>query len=160
MVEEILDTFDVSLEFVRAAVADLSEAQMVEQPAGAPNHAMWTLGHLAYSCQGIAEELGVAPWLPEEWESLFGFGSVPLEDSGRYPSKHEMLTLLTGSAERLADAMRAMSGADLARHLPDDTFPTMKHLLMQVVVAHTAYHTGQLAAWRRAVDLPSAGVFV
>jgi uncharacterized damage-inducible protein DinB len=36
----------------------------------------------------------------------------------------------------------------------------MGHLLFQVIVAHTAYHAGQLAMWRRALDKQPAAVFV
>ena len=36
----------------------------------------------------------------------------------------------------------------------------MGHLLLQVVGAHTAFHAGQLALWRRALGKPSVGVFV
>ena len=160
MINEVLGIFEVSLAFVKASVADLSDAQMLEQPPDAPNHALWTLGHLAHSCEGIAVELGVNPWLPEDWEALFGFGSVPRTDADSYPTKDEMLALLDESSSRLADALRALSEVDLARALPDEDLPTMMHLLVQVVVAHTAYHAGQLGAWRRSLGLPPAGVFV
>jgi hypothetical protein len=160
MINELVSVFEGTVDFVRRSVADLSEPQMVEQPAGAPNHGMWTLGHLVFSCQGVAVELGAEPWLPEDWESRYGYGSTPSPDPSGHPSKPEMLELLADSAGRLRETLLGLTGADLARPLPDETLPTMGHLLLQVVGAHTAFHAGQLALWRRALGKPSVGVFV
>ncbi|MGD2217829.1 MAG: DinB family protein [Gemmatimonadales bacterium] len=160
MIAELIHTFDATLRFIEGSVADLSEAQMVEQPAGAPNHGTWQLGHTIFSCQGIATELGAEPWLPDDWESTFGYGSSPSSDRSRYPSKREMLAALDDAASRLRQALRAADESVLRRPPPDETLPTMLHLLLQVVVAHTAYHAGQLAVWRRAIGKPSVAVFV
>jgi uncharacterized damage-inducible protein DinB len=57
-----------------------------------------------------------------------------------------------------------MDQAALAEPLPDERvrelLPTKGHALLQVVAAHTAYHAGQLAVWRRAIGRPAAGVFL
>ena len=108
MIPELVGSFDRSLAFMRELIADLSDEEMVLQPPGVPNHAAWTLGHVIHSCQAIAGELGVVPWLPDDWEIL----------------------------------------------------PTLGDALLQVVSAHTAFHAGQLAAWRRAIGRPPVGVFV
>jgi uncharacterized damage-inducible protein DinB len=156
----MVQTFDATLAFVERSVADLSEQQMVEQPIGVPNHGAWTLGHIIVSCQGMAAELGAEPWLPDDWESLFGYGSTPSPDRSRYPTKAELLAVLADAAKRLRQTLLAADESVLSRPLPDETFPTMRELLLQVVVAHTAYHAGQLAVWRRAIGRESAGVFV
>jgi uncharacterized damage-inducible protein DinB len=160
MTPELVHAFETSVRFIEQSVADLSEQQMVSQPAGVPNHATWTLGHVIYSCQGIAAELGAGQWLPDDWESAFGYGSAPSSDLSRYPKKSEMLTLLADAASRLRQALLAANASVLERSLPDETLPTMGHLLLQVVVAHTAYHVGQLAVWRRAIGKQSVGVFI
>ncbi|UCC49932.1 MAG: DinB family protein, partial [Gemmatimonadota bacterium] len=59
MIAELLNTFESTLRFMEQAVADLSQDEMVQQPPGVPNHATWTLGHVIYSCQEMAGELGV-----------------------------------------------------------------------------------------------------
>lgn len=160
MIGELAHTLDYNIRFVEQSVADVSDQQMVEQPPRLFNHATWTLGHLIHSCEGIAIELGVEPWLPVDWESTFGYGSTPLPDQAHYPKKTEMLALLADSANRLRHTLLEADDAILTRALPDETFPTMGHLLLQVVVGHTAYHTGQLAAWRRAIGKPSIGAFI
>jgi hypothetical protein len=160
MVSELIQVFDYILQFIEQSVADFSDQQMVEQPVNAPNHGAWTLGHVIFSCQGIAAELGAKQWLPEDWESRFGYGSTPSSDSSLYPEKSEMLSLLADAASRLRQTLRAADDSVLRRSLPDEYLPTMGHLLIQVVVGHTAYHVGQLAVWRRAIGKPSAGVFI
>ena len=160
MITELVHTLESSLKFVELSVADLSEQEMIDQPTGVPNHGTWTVGHLIYSCQGIAAELGAEPWLPDHWESTFGYGSTPSTELTQYPNKSEMLQLLADAANRLGEILVSLDESVLSRSLPDETLPTMGHLLMQVVVAHTAYHAGQLTVWRRAIGKPSVGVFV
>ena len=160
MLPDLIQVFDYILQFMEQSVADLSEQQMVEQPANAPNHGTWTLGHVIFSCQGIAAELGTEQWLPDDWEARFGYGSTPSSDPSRYPDKSEMLLLLTDAANRLRHTLLATDESVLERPLPDESLPAMRHLLIQVVVGHTAYHAGQLAVWRPAIGKPPAGVFI
>lgn len=160
MIPELVHTLEAGVKFMEQSVADLSEQQMVEQPRGVPNHATWTLGHVVYSCQAMAAELGAEQWLPDDWESVFGYGSTPSSDLSRYPNKSEALALLADAAGRLRLALVAANESALKRPLPEDTFPTMGHLLLQVVIAHTAYHAGQLALWRRAIGKQAVAVFI
>lgn len=160
MLPELIRAFDYAVHFIAQSVADLSEHQMVEQPEAVPNHGAWTLGHVIFSCQGIAAELGVEKWLAEDWEARFGYGSTPSSDLSRYPDKSEMLSLLADAAGRLRQALLAADESVWRQPLPDESLPTMGHLLIQVVVGHTAYHAGQLAVWRRAIGKASAGVFI
>jgi len=160
MMDEMIHTFEATIRFVEQSVEDLSDEEMVEQPPGVPNHGTWTLGHLIFSCQGMATELGVSPWLPGDWESVFGYGSTPRSEGGSYPKKAELQTLLADAVTRLRDALRRVDASVLRSSLSADDFPTMGHLLLQVVVAHTAYHAGQLAVWRRAMGKGSVAVFV
>jgi len=77
MITQLVATLDRTLAFIREQVADLPDEEMVRQPAGVPNHAAWTIGHVIYSCQEMAAELGTESWLPADWESNFGYGSSP-----------------------------------------------------------------------------------
>jgi uncharacterized damage-inducible protein DinB len=165
MIPELVGSFDRSLAFMRGLIADLSDEEMVLQPPGAPNHAAWTLGHVIHSCQAIAGELGVAPWLPDDWEARFGYGSAPAAaaDSGD-SCKVALLAALADAAERLRAVLLATDESRLKDPLPDEKareiLPTLGDALLQVISAHTAFHAGQLAAWRRAIGRPPIGVFV
>jgi hypothetical protein len=159
VIDEMIHTFEATARFMEQSVEDLSDEEMVAKPSGVPNHATWTFGHIVVSCQGMAMELGAAPWLPEDWESLFGYGSTP-GSGGIYPKKEELRALLADATRRLCDTLRGLDPSVLTRELSDDDFPTMGHLLLQVVVAHTAYHAGQLSVWRRALGKDPVAVFV
>ena len=163
MIDEMIHTLEYTARFMGQSVADLSEEDLVRQPSGVPNHATWTLGHIIYSCHAMATELGAEPWLPEDWESVFGYGSTPRSRERRYPKKAELQTFLAGATTRLCETLRAVDASVLSRRLPDEEdgdFPTMGDLLLQVIVAHTAYHAGQLAVWRRAMGKESVAVFI
>ena len=160
MIEELIHTFEATVKFMEKSVDDLSDEEMVQQPPGVPNHATWTLGHIIFSCQGMATELGAAPWLPDDWESVFGYGSTPQSVEHPYPKKAKLQTLLADATTRLCHTVRSLDASVLRRQLSDEDFPTMGHVLLQVVVAHTAYHAGQLAVWRRAIGKESVAVFV
>ncbi|MEO2013872.1 MAG: DinB family protein, partial [Fuerstiella sp.] len=97
MINEILNSYDLHLEHLRGLVADLDGDQLVCQPNNVPNHPAWTIGHLVYSCQAIGGELGVEPWLPEDWETRFGTGSTPTADAAAYCRQ---LRTLPGTANR------------------------------------------------------------
>jgi hypothetical protein len=160
VIDELIHTFKGTVGFMEQSVADLSDEEMVQQPSGVPNHGTWTLGHIIFSCQGMAIEIGAEPWLPDDWESVFGFGSTPGSEGQQYPKKAELQMLLADATSRLCRTVRQVDESVLKRKLPDDDFPTMGHLLLQVIVAHTAYHAGQLSVWRRAIGKEPVAVFV
>jgi uncharacterized damage-inducible protein DinB len=165
MLTELVGCFDRSLAFMGELVADLSDEDMFLQPPGVPNHAAWTLGHVIHSCQAIAGELGVKPWLPDDWEARFGYGSAPsASPRPRGSDKTALLAALADASRRLRQVLLATDEARLGDALPDEKareiLPTLGDALLQVVGAHTAFHAGQLAAWRRAIGRPPVGVFV
>jgi hypothetical protein len=160
LIDILIRIFEATVQFIEQSVADLSDEEMVKQPAGVPNHPTWTLGHIIHSCQGMSTEFGAEPWLPDGWESTFGYGSRPLPDRNHYRKKSELLKMLADSRIRVRQTLLSMDASVLEKPLPDEDFPTMGHILWQVLVAHTAFHAGQLAVWRRATGKESMGVFV
>ena len=165
MIGELVSCFDRSVAFMRDLVADLSDEEMILQPAGVPNHAVWTLGHVIHSCQAIAGELGVRPWLPDDWELHFGYGSSPDEvPAPQHSWKPVLLAALADASGRLRATLLTTDESRLADPLPDEKareiLPTVGDALLQVVSAHTAFHAGQLAVWRRAIGRAPVGVFI
>ena len=164
MITQMTGTLEYTLDFIRQQIADLSDEELVLQPAGAPNHAAWTLGHIIHSCQAIVIELGKEVTSSTEWESRFGYGTRPNPTASENLPKSQLLANLAEASDRLRATFQALDTRFL-NEPPSDIemrkmFPTKGHELMQVVVAHTAYHAGQLAAWRRAIGRAPAGVFV
>ena len=150
-------SFQMNMAYCRALLADVPASEMGAQPVAGLNHAAWIAGHLAYSFQAIGTELGLRPWLPDHWASLFGTGSRALPDARMYPAKAMLTDVLEDSAGRLVDRLRSAEDSELARPLPDeryrDVFPTLGAAVLHILVAHAAVHIGQLSAWRRAMRL-------
>ena len=165
MIPEIIGCLNHAMAFMRDQVSDLTGGDLLLQPPGAPNNPAWTLGHTIFSLQEMAVEIGSEPWLPAEWESRFGYGSRPVPPPGSEPpAASALLDALADAGARLEAALLAAGEASLAAPCPDPetrtTFPTRGAILIQVVVGHTAFHAGQLAAWRRAAGRAPRGVFV
>ena len=164
MVPELVACFDRSLAYIRELVADLTDDEMVLQPPGVPNHGAWTLGHIIFSCEQMARELGAEPWLSGDWELKFGYGSKPSPLTSVYPAKFGALEVLEDARQRLRAALLGIAEDTLTRPLPDEEaraiLPTIADALVQIVAAHTAFHAGQLAAWRRAIGRQPVGVFI
>lgn len=162
---QVVRCFERSVVFMRAQLADLSDEDLLLQPAGAPNNGAWTIGHVIHSCHEIARLVGAAAWLPGDWESRFGYGSSPHGlSSSSDVSKVVLLAALAAAGERLCDALLRAEGDRLAAALPNDAgaavFATVGDAVVQIVCAHTAFHAGQLAAWRRAIGRVPSGVFI
>lgn len=154
MLEAALKTFALNLDFARRLVEDLDGAELCAQPAGHPTHGAWTLGHLAYSCQAVGEEIGLTHWFDEPTAALFRPGSKPTADASRYPAKADLLKLLADGAARVEAAITALGPAGMAKPLPDvrfrKTLPTVGHAVVYSCCGHAALHAGLLVAWRRA----------
>jgi hypothetical protein len=156
--EPVLHSFAYCLDFLREQVADVAPADMVAQPCGIMNHPSWVIGHLTYSCQLLAEVFGVPNWLPNGWDKRFGTGSVPVADASMYETKENALSMLGDAQSRITQAVERLDDARLDEPFPDESyravFPTSRHAITKVLVAHAANHVGQLTVWRRAMGLP------
>lgn len=154
----VLHSFAYCLDFLREQVADVAPADMVAKPCGIMNHPAWVIGHLTHSCQLLAEVFGEPNWLPEIWGKRFGTGSVPLADASMYETKENALAMLGDAQSRITQVVERLDDARLDEPFPDVSyravFPTSRHAITQVLVAHAANHVGQLTVWRRAMGLP------
>ena len=165
MVDEVLNSFHRTLDYLRRLVADVQEIDMALQPNHAANHPAWVIGHLVYSCQAIGGEIGLAPWLPTHWEELYGTGSNPTPIADNYPAKAELLAVLANAEEKLDQRLRELGDEGLNQPLPDKNyrsiFPTLGHAVVHVLTSHTAVHVGQVSVWRRAAGAkPLAESFI
>ncbi len=156
MQSTISKNYSLVLNQVSSMVAGIDPDRLVWQPPGNPNHALWTLGHLACSAQAIGVELGLDPWLPDAWQGLFAQGSAPVANAGVYPGLDELQDAIGDAQGRLADRLQVLSHEDWIGPLPDvryrDRFPSLGNAVVHILLAHTSFHAGQLSAWRRAVD--------
>ena len=159
MREHLLFTFQFNLGHLESLVKDLTAEQMVQQPHGVVNHPAWTLCHLASAANHTGVALGLESTFPEDWEAAAKTGGVPSADASAYPSKEALLAELKKQHERVAEAVANADQAIFAKEYPDEGtrkyFPTIGDFVDYLLSAHEANHIGQVAAWRRAMGLPS-----
>jgi hypothetical protein len=153
-----LHSFAYALDYLREQIADVPAADMVAQPNGITNHPAWVIGHLTFSCQLLGGVIGVPQWLPNDWPTRFGTGSIPVTDISAYETKENALAMLADAQSRITRAVKQLSDARLNEPFPDESyryvFPTIRHAFTQVLIGHTAMHVGQISVWRKAMGLP------
>lgn len=160
MISEILNSYSLSLNFLKQQLVDVPTELWAAQPNGAVNHAAWTLGHLIYSAELIGGEMGLTPWLPSDWKGKYGTGSEPTDSREAYPDKEALVAMLDDAERRIRERVQEIGEAGLAELLPDmrfrNVFPSTGHAVLHILVAHTASHIGQLIVWRRLLPIASS----
>lgn len=161
----IINQYDFNLKYTQILVEDLSGEQMVTIPSeGLVNHPAFTLGHLVSGSALIAEDLGGKFEMPDKWADLFlrrgpGDPRKPDPDAAKYPAKHLLLEELERQHEKVKALLLKADNKELDKNI-DWRFsiymPTLKDLIFFMCINHESMHLGQLAAWRRAMGLPSA----
>jgi hypothetical protein len=164
-IESILKQYDFNLAYAKALVEDIPDELMTTVPGpGLENHPAFTLGHLVSGSALLAEDLGAAFEMQEEWRTLFlrkgpGDPRLPDPDGRRYPEKSSLLSELQKYHERVSILLLSKTGEELASPFLwrfDSYFPSLYDLVIFMCISHEAMHLGQLAAWRRAMGFPSA----
>lgn len=143
-------------------VADLSDEQMVVQPAPKTNHPAWVLGHLLqveYSFLNMISGAAVPAWIDDAWRATYGGGSAPVADKSKYKPKAFYIEKLGEVRSQIVERLKAMKPEEFSREHPDpkrrERFPTVGHAIMLYGTWHEAYHSGQLSTWRRVQGLPA-----
>jgi hypothetical protein len=154
-----------NLRYAEALVADLGAEQWARSGGpGLENHPAWTIGHLVTGADLVAQDLGLPSDLPDGWAELFlrrgpGDPRMPEGDPAAYPSGEDLLRELRRQHERVDRAWRSTAAERWATE-EDWAFgrdlPTLADATVFMAATHEALHLGQLAAWRRAMGLPSA----
>ncbi|MEQ8911791.1 MAG: DinB family protein [Pseudomonadales bacterium] len=135
------------------------------QAPAMPNHAAWTLGHLALTAHRCVDRVlgrddpGELP--PEAFvigdqgdaqrfatESV-SFGSTPTDEPDRYPGLDRSLEIMHAAHQRLAQALREADAAALSRQTPWGAGQTTVSDLALRMGFHIATHCGQIVDLRR-----------
>ena len=89
MQETILRSFAFNLHYANRLLAGIAAERMCYQPYPGMNHPTWIIGHLADTCDLMADWLEVARVCPSGWRDLFSNRSEPQTDTRIYPAKAE-----------------------------------------------------------------------
>lgn len=144
--------------------ADIPDDKLALQPAAAINHPAWILGHLLAVEQKIAGSVLGRPLktsLDAGWWETYGIGSTPRPERTLYKSKAFYMDGLTETSGEITAFLASKSDADMELANPDPQlgqfFPTIG-IAVCVAITHRAYHSGQIATWRKLAGLPHAGM--
>jgi hypothetical protein len=143
-------------------VADLTEEQMILQPApadkAAANHPAWVLSHLNVYLP-IIQSIISGESFEDPKDHKFGMQSKPSADLSEYQSKDELIQEFVSRHETIADLLQQAGDAALDNkvELPRwaAIMPTAAIALPYLMLNHENGHLGQLSAWRRIQGLPS-----
>ena len=165
MKDFLLQSYDFNLRYAHVLVQDVEEATMTHSPAtGLENHPAFTLGHLVSGSALTSRYLGGPFTLDPTWEKLFkrrgpGDPRKPAIDPAIYPNKSELLDALV---EQHALVTQQIQELDKNRWMEPTKwrfskhYPTLGGMLHFMCITHEAMHLGQLASWRRAMNMDSA----
>lgn len=80
------DQLEASKGMTATLLADMRDAPLTSPTSDGGNHPLWIAGHLVFSEAKITHDLMCGKLSPlDNWESLFGRGSRPLDDVHEYP---------------------------------------------------------------------------
>lgn len=165
IIQSIIRQLNFNLRYAEALVEDLADEQMTIVPsAGLVSHPAFTLGHLVTGSAMMAEDLGAAFEVPAGWADLFqrkgpNDQARPDADSSKYPAKDILLAELRHQHNKLIAQLQQTDEIKLAEPVKwrfGNYMPTMLDLVIFMCISHEQMHLGQLAAWRRAMNLPAA----
>lgn len=157
-----LFTWNKNLDYAQRLVADLTEEQMVAQPATNPdapsNHAAWILSHLNAYLPVIASIIK-----DEEFEDPkhhpFGMLSKPESSRDVYESKEVMVQAFVDGHQNVIELLSRCDDSVFGNQIKlsrwESVMPTAGIALPYLMLNHENMHLGQLSAWRRIQGLPS-----
>lgn len=137
---------------------DWPEEKLTHQVSPTDNHPVWTMGHLSTGYEFFASLLdGKPPAISEQYKKLFGFGSQPVANAANYPSMSEVRAAKERSWNRLLDAVKAQSDADMLKPPTGDASGMAKNRfeVVRLICWHDGWHQGQLSSQRKALGLRS-----
>tara|TARA_E500000318_G_scaffold74454_1_gene69086 strand:- start:112 stop:648 length:537 start_codon:yes stop_codon:yes gene_type:complete len=144
----------------------------VKQMPSLPNHAAWTLGHLALVMNRAADyvsgftepqRLPTSDWIhgdgtagdPSRYDTeAVAFGSTPVADPAKYPRMVRAREIFMTAVKRFADETAAASPKALEREVKWGSATIVVDALVHRVIFHNGTHAGQLIDLRRALKLP------
>ncbi len=150
---ELADAVESTGDLLIRFLEGFNDTNAAAQAPNLPNHAAWTLGHLALTMHRAAERIA-GETFPLQWDpEPYAFGSTPTADRDDYPPLAEMVQRYRRSLKLAAGAARKTGEAGLKKEVAwGRTTTTTRDLLLRMVW-HNGVHCGQLIDLRRALGL-------
>jgi len=163
--EHLIQQLEFNYIYLLDLVQDIEEKDMTFTPSkGLENHPTFTIGHLITAYGLTTKYLGGKYTVKKEWDEIFrrngpGDPRYPTLDKNLYPTKNELILELKNQHNILLQYLHNVSIEKLNSEVTwrfSIYFPKTIDLIYFMSITHYAMHISQLAAWRRAMDLPSS----
>jgi len=142
--------------FLEQLLESMTDEQLMARSCPGMNHAVWIVGHTAWTEDYFMQKLAGRPGgLPEGWDVLFGNGSEVSDDASAYPDRAELMRVLTDRRDALIGWLMTLDEPQLCRPTEGemaDMVPSFGQLA-PFLSFHEGFHAGQLSAARRAVGI-------
>jgi len=139
---------------------DIDASQFADRVGTSINHPAFVLGHCAYYAGVCIQMLGGDISFDEDEAERYQMGAECQDDATLYPSKDDALALFESRCACAADFIESCDPSILeqsAAGLPfEDRFTQKSQVAAFMLMGHSAFHLGQISAWRRAAGMPSA----
>ncbi len=152
----IRQTLEQGKDWLLLMVNDMKDAPTTFPTHKGGNHPLWVLGHITCSEASMMSKMIQGEQNPlAHWEPLFGMGSEPVADAGKYPPFAELLSQFEKVRSSTLKLLASMSDADLDK--PSKAPPEYQSffgtigLVFSAAVNHQMFHAGQVADARRAL---------
>ena len=145
-----------SRKFLLGLVDTLSDEQLTLRNGGVSNHALWVMGHIAYSGDVFVSAFkNEASIVPENFKQLFGQGSQPSQSKSDYPSRQELLDILNVEYERTIAWTKTLEGDAALQASPEPVDAITPNAISAAftLAEHEFFHAGQIAAVRASVGM-------
>lgn len=167
--QTLADGIRASFELTTRFLTGIAEENRTTQAPNLPNHAAWTLGHLALYLHRVAERLDSKPLPGSDFTTGDGsagtqdrfdtesicFGSTPVDNPKIYPTLARAIQIFESACNHLAAAASEAGDAKLDEAIKWGPTEVTHALLVQRMIFHNGLHTGQLVDLRRALSLSS-----
>jgi len=151
-VQFVVNSFKIITDHFLTLFKEIPHFEIISQRYGINNHPIWLIGHLALSYDLLNEVLTGKAVMPKEWHNKFAMGSLPMPIKTLYPKNDVLIYHFLDNRNNLIDNVERLTLADLCRPCTISRYaadlPTMGDMLVHIMIAHTQYHTGQLATYR------------
>lgn len=163
--DHLINQLEFNYVYLFDLVKDVDEEIMTSAPSkGLENHPAFTIGHLITAYGLTTKSLGGEYTIKKEWDELFrrngpGDPRLPNLNKKSYPKKNELLIELRQQHEILKKYLAKTSVNTLNEQVEwrfSKYFPKKIDLIYFMAISHYSMHISQLAAWRRAMGLPSS----
>jgi len=151
-VEQLHSSRRILLGFIET----LSDEQLTLRVGGVGNHAVWIMGHLAWTddlfvCAFRKE----ASCLPDGHSEQFSAGTVPSDNASDYPRRDELLHRLTIARKRTVEWAEELDEETAWQASPEALVEITQNAISAVhtLALHEVLHAGQITTIRASLGM-------